>query len=61
MSKIVNLRQVRKSRARDEKRAKAQEAAARHGRSKSERSSQTARTEKSDAHLDGHRLEEEDE
>ncbi len=53
--KIVNLGRARKFRARAERRAKADENAARHGRSKAEREAEAARAEARKRHLDGHR------
>lgn len=52
--KIVNLRQVRKDKARTENRAKADTNAAKFGRTKSERARDTAEAEKARRHLDGH-------
>ncbi|MFD1914382.1 DUF4169 family protein [Halodurantibacterium flavum] len=55
MAKLVNLRQVRKDRARTDKRAKGDENAAKFGRSKAERDQEAARAEKARAHLDAHK------
>jgi len=57
MAKITNLNQARKSRARDEKRARAGANAARHGRTKAERLLEAARNDKARAMLDQHQLE----
>lgn len=58
--RIINLRQARKAKARDGKRAEADANAARHGLTKSERA--TARDEKSrdGRMLDGHKLDDGD-
>ncbi|TVP70614.1 MAG: DUF4169 family protein [Rhodobacteraceae bacterium] len=58
MTKLINLRTIRKQRARDAERRVAQENCAKHGRSLAERKLTTARTVKSEAALDGHKLEE---
>lgn len=55
MAEIINLRQARKTRARDEKRAAADENAARHGRSKALKALERARNDRAAAELDGHR------
>ena len=55
MSTPVNLNRFRKQKARDEKRAQADENAARHGRTKAERELDEARARKARAALDGHR------
>ena len=52
--KIVNLRQVRKDKARAETRAQAATNAAKFGRSKSERSRDATEADKARRHLDGH-------
>ncbi|PWJ20507.1 DUF4169 family protein [Jannaschia seohaensis] len=57
MSKVVNLRQARKQRARAEKAAQADANAARHGRSKAARELEKTTAEKARRDLDGHRLE----
>jgi hypothetical protein len=57
MGEIVNLRKVRKQL---KKRDEAEQAAANrllHGRPKAERNLETARTEKTDRYLDGHKIE----
>lgn len=56
MAEIVNLRQARKARTRDEKRAAADENAARHGRSKALKALEKARNDRAEARLDAHRL-----
>ncbi|WP_425038894.1 DUF4169 family protein [Primorskyibacter sp. S187A] len=56
MSKIINLNQARKSRARAAKRARGDENARRHGMSKAEREATAKTQEKSNRHLDGHAL-----
>lgn len=57
MAEIVNLRGARKARDRAAKRAQGDANAAKFGRSKAERELETAREEKSRAHLDAHRRE----
>jgi len=59
--KIVNLRSVRKRRDRDAKAAEASENRARHGRSKAEKTVETARRAADDRRHDGNRLLPEDE
>jgi hypothetical protein len=56
-AEIINLRQARKQRARDEKTAKAAENRTRFGRSKSERELEDEAHARSKRVLDGHRLE----
>ncbi|QOL79935.1 DUF4169 family protein [Pseudooceanicola spongiae] len=56
MSKVTNLNQFRKSRARDEKRAKGDANAARFGRSKAERTLEEERARLESARLEGHKL-----
>ncbi|MEQ9258086.1 MAG: DUF4169 family protein [Roseovarius sp.] len=51
----VNLNRVRKEKARAEKRARADENAAKFGRSKAEKAREAARAEKAARDLDGHR------
>lgn len=51
----INLRRVRKLRARAEKRAQADQNAAIHGRSKAQIASEKARIDSARAHLDAHR------
>lgn len=55
--KIVNLRQIRKRKARDEKARQGDENAAAHGRSKAERSITDLRAVKAQRDLDGHKRE----
>ncbi len=57
MSKIVNLRTVRKQEARADKRRAAEAQAALHGRSKAERARDAQDAEKLRSHLDNHRRE----
>jgi hypothetical protein len=54
---IVNLRQFRKSRARAERDAKAEENRVKFGRTKAEKQLQKAEKEKARRQLDGHKLE----
>ena len=58
MSKPVNLNQVRKARARADRRAKADENAVKFGRSKAEKELDQARERKSREAIDQHRREE---
>lgn len=53
--KVFNLRSVRKARARSDKRARGDENAAKHGRSKANRDADKRIAERLDRHLDGHR------
>lgn len=55
MAEIINLRQAKKIRARAEKRAAADENAARSGRSKALKALEKARADKERAALDGHK------
>jgi hypothetical protein len=54
---IVNLRQFRKSKARAERDAKAEENRVKFGRTKAEKQLQKAEKEKARRQLDGHKLE----
>jgi chorismate mutase len=54
MAEVVNLRQMRKAAARAAARAKADQNAALHGRTRAEKQIERARTEKADRDLDGH-------
>ncbi|WP_020043373.1 DUF4169 family protein [Salipiger mucosus] len=58
MSNVINLNRFRKQKARDEKRATADENAAKHGRSKAEKAQERARTERAERDLDGAKLDE---
>ena len=58
MSKPVNLNQVRKARARADRRAKADENAVKFGRTKAEKELDQARERKSREAIDQHRREE---
>jgi hypothetical protein len=53
---VVNLRQFRKSKARAEKDAKAEENRVKFGRTKAEKQLEKAEKEKARRHLDSHRL-----
>ena len=57
MSEPVNLNKVRKARAREEARAKADENAVRYGRSKAEKELDKARQDKARRDPDGHQSE----
>jgi len=56
--KLVNLSRARKTRARDEKRRKADQNAARFGRTRAEREAEAARAAKAARDLDAHRRDE---
>ena len=58
MSKVVNLNHIRKSRARAEKRARAEENAVRFGRSKAQKALEATRADKASRDLDGKKREE---
>ena len=60
MSEPVNLNKARKARAQAEAKARAEENAARFGRSKTERASEAAQRHRARAHLDRHRVERDD-
>lgn len=53
---VVNLRQFRKSKARAEKNARAEENRVKFGRTKAERQAERAEKDKAHRHLDGHKL-----
>jgi len=55
MSNVTNLNRFRKDKARAEKRARGDANAAKHGRSKAEKSLETARTDKARRELDAHK------
>ena len=57
MAKVTNLNQFRKAKARSRKRSAADENAARHGRTKTEKALEKARAEKAVRTLDGHERE----
>ena len=59
MSNVINLNQVRKARAKAERRRTAEENSAKHGRGKAERRLDAARRNKAKADLDGHKQDEE--
>ncbi len=58
MGKPVNLNRFRKDKARAEDRARADENAAKFGRSKADKALERARDEKAQRDLDGHRRDE---
>ena len=60
MSDIVNLRKARTARDRAEEKRRADENAARHGRTKAERLREAAEAERMRRTLDSHRFEDED-
>lgn len=55
MSKVVNLRTVRKQKARTEARDSAAVKAAKHGRSKAARAAEASDIARTERHLDQHR------
>ena len=55
MGEVVNLRRYRKAKEKAEAQARAAENRSKHGRSKSERQSRTARDSIDDRKLEGHR------
>ena len=57
MSSVSNLNRFRKQKARDDKRRKGDENAARHGLSKDQKALAKARSDKAARDLDGHRKE----
>ncbi|WP_238365407.1 DUF4169 family protein [Mesobacterium pallidum] len=61
MSKVINLNQVRKQKARDAKRAQGDANAAAFGRTKGEKQRQKQETDSQERHLDGHRRDAPDE
>ncbi|MBN9220809.1 MAG: DUF4169 family protein [Mesorhizobium sp.] len=56
MADIVNLRQARKQRARDEKAREAEQNRALHGRSKADKQRDRLIADKAEKFVDGHRL-----
>ena len=54
---VVNLRQVRKQRARAAKAARADENRRKFGRSKAEKRRDAGATDRANRHVDGHKLE----
>jgi hypothetical protein len=54
MSNVTNLNQFRKAKARDDKRAKADENAVTFGRTKAQKDLEKARRDKARRDLDGH-------
>jgi hypothetical protein len=57
MAELINLRVVRKAKAKAETRVQADANAAKFGRSKAEKAQETARAEKAKRDLDGHQRE----
>lgn len=55
MSKVINLRQARKAKSRADDRVRADENAAKHGRTKSEWARDAEAKTRLDRHLDGHK------
>lgn len=58
MAEPVNLNRVRKQKARAEKKARADANAAKFGRSKAEKTRDTAAAARAQMHLDGHKRDE---
>ena len=58
MADIINLRNVRKQKARAEKETQAEQNRILFGRTKAERLKQTAEKAQADKHIDGHKREE---
>lgn len=58
MTEIINLRQARKQRARDDARAKGDANAAKFGRSKAQKSAEDTAATRAALHLDQHRRDE---
>ncbi|OCX63054.1 hypothetical protein BFP70_12615 [Thioclava sp. SK-1] len=56
MGNVTNLNRFKKQRARDDRRAQADANAAKFGRSKAQKATETKSVEQANAHLDGHRL-----
>jgi len=61
MTNVTNLNRFRKSKTRAEKQKQADENRVRFGRTKTDRLISKARETKVDSHLDGHKLEKDDE
>ncbi len=61
MTKVTNLNRFRKSRTRSERQKRAAENRVRFGRTKAEKVLSEARKTKAEIHLDGHKLEKDDE
>ena len=55
-AKIINLKQVRKQRQRDEKEKSAAAAREKHGRNKAEKQRDKLTDQKATSHLDGHKI-----
>lgn len=60
MSKVINLNQIRKQRARAAKREQADQNAARHGRSKADRALDVARSDKALQDHEAHKRDDEE-
>ncbi|MCZ0813969.1 MAG: DUF4169 family protein [Pseudomonadota bacterium] len=60
MSKVINLNQVRKQKARTAKRAKADQNAARHGRKKADRALDAAQSDKALQDHEAHKRDEDE-
>ncbi len=61
MAKVTNLNQFRKAKARADKTRQAEENRARFGRTKADKQLSTSRKNKEHSHLDGHKLDKDDE
>ena len=60
MADIINLRQVRKNKARTEKEQRADSNRTKFGRTKAEKFKQASEADKLKRHLDGHKLDDDD-
>jgi hypothetical protein len=58
MSKVINLNKARKARARDDRRAQADENAVKFGRTKAQKGIEGAEADKAARELDGHKQDE---
>ncbi|MEO1160918.1 MAG: DUF4169 family protein [Pseudomonadota bacterium] len=61
MAKVTNLNQFRKAKARADKVRQAEENRARFGRTKADKTLSVTRNDKARSHLDGHKLDKDDE
>jgi hypothetical protein len=61
MTEVINLRQQRKIKARAQKAKEAAENRRKHGRTKAEKQTEKLKTERLDRHLEGHKLEPDEE
>ncbi|MGB5214470.1 MAG: DUF4169 family protein [Anderseniella sp.] len=61
MAKVTNLNQYRKAKARTDKTRQAEENRAKFGRTKADKTLATTRKTKASSHLDGHKLDKDNE